>query len=134
MTKTRQCANSVSICHFVRQNKTCVQTLEGHVDNVNCVTFHPQLPIILTGSEDGGCRDNTYSAQVATGSEFWFLPGTIRVWHSNTYRLENTLDWSLERVWCMCTKPFSNIVALGFDNGSMVIQVCLPAATYHAFT
>ena len=36
------------------QNKTCVQTLEGHSQNVVCVAFHPELPIILTGSEDGG--------------------------------------------------------------------------------
>lgn len=37
--------------HF--QNKTCVQTLEGHAQNISCVGFHPELPIILTGSEDG---------------------------------------------------------------------------------
>ena len=35
------------------QNKTCVQTLEGHAQNISCVAFHPELPIILTGSEDG---------------------------------------------------------------------------------
>lgn len=35
------------------QNKTCVQTLEGHAQNVSCVSFHPELPIIITGSEDG---------------------------------------------------------------------------------
>lgn len=35
------------------QNKTCVQTLEGHAQNISCVGFHPELPIILTGSEDG---------------------------------------------------------------------------------
>lgn len=35
------------------QNKTCVQTLEGHSQNVVCVAFHPELPIIMTGSEDG---------------------------------------------------------------------------------
>ena len=35
------------------QNKTCVQTLEGHAQNVSCVLFHPELPIILSGSEDG---------------------------------------------------------------------------------
>lgn len=61
-------------------------------------------------------------------------PGTIRVWHSNTYRLEDTLDYDLDRAWCLCTKPFSNIVALGFDNGAMVIQVCLPAVPHCAFT
>ena len=47
------------------QNKTCVQTLEGHAQNIASVSFHPELPIILTGSEDG----------------------TVRVWHANTYRL-----------------------------------------------
>lgn len=46
------------------QNKTCVQTLEGHAQNISAVAFHPELPIILTGSEDG----------------------TFRVWHVNTYR------------------------------------------------
>jgi coatomer subunit beta' len=38
------------------QNKTCVQTLEGHSQNIVCVSFHPELPIIMTGSEDGKCR------------------------------------------------------------------------------
>ena len=30
-----------------------MQTLEGHAQNISCVGFHPELPIILTGSEDG---------------------------------------------------------------------------------
>lgn len=30
-----------------------MQTLEGHAQNVSCVSFHPELPIIVTGSEDG---------------------------------------------------------------------------------
>ena len=43
--------NDVCVDYF--QNKTCVQTLEGHAQNVSAVSFHPELPIILTGSEDG---------------------------------------------------------------------------------
>ena len=35
------------------QNKSCVQTLEGHSQNVSVVCFHPELPVILSGSEDG---------------------------------------------------------------------------------
>ncbi len=35
------------------QNKACVQTLEGHSQNISCVAFHTELPLILTGSEDG---------------------------------------------------------------------------------
>ena len=30
-----------------------MQTLEGHTNNVTVVCFHPELPIIITGSEDG---------------------------------------------------------------------------------
>jgi WD40 repeat protein len=41
--------------------------------------YHPELPIIISGSEDG----------------------TIRIWHSNTYRLENTLNYGMERVWAL---------------------------------
>uniref|UniRef100_A0A667WYX8 Coatomer subunit beta' n=1 Tax=Myripristis murdjan TaxID=586833 RepID=A0A667WYX8_9TELE len=83
------------------QNKTCVQTLEGHAQNVTCVSFHPELPIILTGSEDG----------------------TIRVWHSYTYRLENTLNYGMERAWCVCGQRGSNNVALGYDEGSIIIKL-----------
>ena len=46
------------------QNKACVQTLQGHAHNIAAVAFHPELPIILSGSEDG----------------------TFRIWHANTYR------------------------------------------------
>jgi coatomer subunit beta' len=37
------------------QNKTCMQTLEGHSNNVIAVGFHPELPLIVSGSEDGKC-------------------------------------------------------------------------------
>ena len=46
------------------QTKSCVQTLGGHTHNVDNVCFDPELPIIITGSEDG----------------------TVRIWHSTTYR------------------------------------------------
>nr|CAG4638264.1 EOG090X01FO [Cyclestheria hislopi] len=83
------------------QNKTCVQTLEGHAQNISAVVFHPELPIVLTGSEDG----------------------TVRVWHSNTYRLETTLNYGLERVWTICCLPGSNNIALGYDEGSIMIKL-----------
>jgi coatomer subunit beta' len=25
--------------------------------------------------------------------------GTVKLWHATTYRLENTLDYRMERVW-----------------------------------
>ncbi|ODM95916.1 Coatomer subunit beta' [Orchesella cincta] len=82
------------------QNKTCVQTLEGHASNVSAVAFHPELPVILTGSEDG----------------------TVRLWHANTYRLENTLNYGLERVWTIACLKGSNNVAVGYDEGSIMFK------------
>ena len=43
----------ILLCSNPLQNKTCVQTLEGHALNVSSVIFHPTLPVILSGSEDG---------------------------------------------------------------------------------
>lgn len=38
------------------QTKACVQVLEGHTHNVSAVLFHPRLPILVSGSEDGTVR------------------------------------------------------------------------------
>lgn len=46
------------------QTKACVHTLEGHAHNISAVAFHPELPVILTASEDG----------------------CIKMWHATTYR------------------------------------------------
>ena len=35
------------------QTKACVQTLEGHAHNVSAVSFHPELPIIISGAKPG---------------------------------------------------------------------------------
>jgi WD40 repeat protein len=42
------------------QARTCVQTLGEHTHNVSCVAFHPDLPIIITGAEDGQFTFNTW--------------------------------------------------------------------------
>lgn len=34
-------------------NKSLVATLEGHTSNVSFAVYHPELPIIISGSEDG---------------------------------------------------------------------------------
>lgn len=82
-------------------SKSCIQTLEGHTSNVSFAVFHPSLPLIISGSEDG----------------------TVKLWHSNTYRLENTLDYGLERAWCVAYKKVGNDIALGYDEGAVVIKL-----------
>ena len=53
--------------------------------------------------------------------------GTVRVWHANTYRLESTLNYGLERVWTVVCRKGSNNVALGYDEGSIMIKVSGPS-------
>ncbi|XP_028091588.1 coatomer subunit beta'-1-like isoform X1 [Camellia sinensis] len=83
------------------QTKSCVQTLEGHTHNVSAVSFHPELPIIITGSEDG----------------------TVRIWHATTYRLENTLNYGLERVWVVGCMKGSRRVVIGYDEGVLMVKI-----------
>lgn len=83
------------------QTKACVQTLEGHAHNISTVCFHPELPLIISGSEDG----------------------TVKLWHATTYRLENTLDYRMERVWSLGYVKGSNNIAIGYDEGAVVIKM-----------
>ncbi|WIA18293.1 hypothetical protein OEZ85_009758 [Tetradesmus obliquus] len=83
------------------QTKACVQTLEGHAHNISAVAYHPELPIILSASEDG----------------------CIKMWHATTYRLENTLNYGMERIWAIGAMKGSNSVAFGFDEGVAVVKI-----------
>ncbi|KAF8886974.1 coatomer protein [Infundibulicybe gibba] len=82
-------------------SKSCVQTMEGHTNNVSFAVFHPNLPIIISGSEDGA----------------------VKIWNSGTYRIENTLSYALERAWCAALRKDANEVAVGFDEGVVVIKL-----------
>ena len=83
------------------QTRSCVSTLEGHTNNVCAVVFHPRLPLILSGSEDG----------------------TVRVWHNTTYRLETTLNYGMERVWSLGVTTGNQKVAMGCDEGTVVVKL-----------
>jgi len=83
------------------QTKACVQTLEGHTNNVVAVCFHPRLPVLLSGAEDG----------------------TVRLFNSATYRAETTLNYGLERVWTLSATQSTSEVAIGFDEGTIVVKL-----------
>ncbi|EAA57721.1 hypothetical protein AN5972.2 [Aspergillus nidulans FGSC A4] len=81
--------------------KALIATLEGHTSNVSFACYHPELPVIISGSEDG----------------------TIKIWHANTYRLEQSLSYGLERAWCVSYQRGKQGVALGFDDGAVVVKM-----------
>jgi coatomer subunit beta' len=49
--------------------------------------------------------------------------GTVKLWHSNTFRLENTLNYGLERAWALAYLKGSNMLAFGFDDGCVAIKL-----------
>ncbi|CCH45676.1 Coatomer subunit beta [Wickerhamomyces ciferrii] len=81
------------------QTKSAVATLEGHSSNVSFAIYHQELPLIISGSEDA----------------------TIKIWNANTYKLEKTLNYGLERAWCISSHKNSNSVAIGYDAGFGVL-------------
>lgn len=93
------------------QNKACVRVLDGHNLNVSSVLFHPELPLILSGSED--C--------------------TMKVWSANTFRLEVSFTMNLDRIWSISHSyaPGSTELAIGCDEGAMVLQLgkCEPTSS-----
>ncbi|KAI9393553.1 hypothetical protein POPTR_006G250200v4 [Populus trichocarpa] len=95
---------TAKVWHY--ETKSCVHTLEGHTHNITSCCVHPRLPIIITTSEDN----------------------TIRLWDATTYRLENTLDYGLQRVWAVGCKQESCQVAFGCDNGTTMLKVAVADA------
>ena len=83
------------------QTRALVATLEGHTSNVSFAVYHPELPIIITGSEDG----------------------QVKIWHANTYRLLQSLSYGLERAWCVGYQRGRQGIAMGFDDGAVVVSM-----------
>jgi len=83
------------------QTKSIVHCLDGHSHNVCAVLFHPKLPLIASASEDG----------------------TVRLWQSTTYRAETTLNYGMERAWALAATKESNMLACGFDEGCVVVEL-----------
>ncbi|KAG6355756.1 hypothetical protein INS49_003722 [Diaporthe citri] len=81
--------------------KSLIATLEGHTNNVSFACYHPELPVIISGSEDG----------------------TLRIWHAATYRFEQSLNYGLERAWCVSYQRGKQSVAVGYDEGSVVVKL-----------
>ncbi|KAF1987377.1 coatomer beta [Aulographum hederae CBS 113979] len=81
--------------------KGLIATLEGHTSNVSFACYHPELPVIISGSEDG----------------------LIKIWHSSTYRLEQSLNYGLERAWCVSYQRGKQGIAVGYDDGAVVVKM-----------
>lgn len=49
--------------------------------------------------------------------------GTFRLFHSTTFRLEDTINDGKDRVWTLACRKGLNLLAVGFDAGPLVIKL-----------
>nr|XP_051177414.1 putative coatomer subunit beta'-3 [Lolium perenne] len=86
------------------KKKGCVETLEGHAGNITAVNWHPELSLLVTGS----------------------LDGTIRLWDSQTYKLENITSFNLGAVHAFGFLTGTRMV-VGCDQGIAFLEISLPS-------
>ncbi|EAU82527.2 coatomer beta' subunit [Coprinopsis cinerea okayama7 len=102
------CGDDKTVKVYDYLSKSCVQTLEGHTNNVSFAVWLEGMPLIVSGSEDG----------------------TVKIWNANTYRIENTLNYGLERAWCVALRKGANEIAVGFDEGVVIVKLGRDEPTY----
>ncbi|KMU80505.1 coatomer subunit beta [Coccidioides immitis RMSCC 3703] len=86
---------------YIRSIAALIATLEGHTSNVSFACYHPELPIIISGSEEE----------------------TIKIWNANTYGLEQSLSYGWKRAWCVSYQRGKQGIAMGFDDGAVVVKM-----------
>ncbi|KAK3145287.1 hypothetical protein QOZ80_4AG0326750 [Eleusine coracana subsp. coracana] len=81
-----------------------VQKLDGHAHHLNSIYCHPELPKVITGSQDG----------------------TVRIWDSFTYRLETIIDLNLGKVCAFGYISGLRRIIVGCHQGMATVDINLP--------
>jgi len=90
------------------KDKTLLHTIEQHENMVYTVLFHPEMPLIFSGSEDG----------------------IVYVWNRNTTKVQSNLNYYMQKVWTLaCSSSQPSNVAIGYDEGTIVIKLTSDSKT-----
>uniref|UniRef100_A0A4W6F5U6 Coatomer subunit beta' n=1 Tax=Lates calcarifer TaxID=8187 RepID=A0A4W6F5U6_LATCA len=97
---------------------SCSQVFEGHT--------HYVMQIVINPKDNNQFASASLDRTIKVGTVCYYCCQTTHHHHwirGCTYRLESTLNYGMERVWCVCGLRGSNNVALGYDEGSIIIKV-----------
>ncbi|CAM0877754.1 unnamed protein product [Alopecurus aequalis] len=79
----------------------CVQKLEGHTGHITIVHLHPELPLLIIGS----------------------LDGTVSLWNSTTYKIENIIDFNLGAVCAFGYIKGLRRMVVGCQQGIAMVEI-----------
>lgn len=119
--------------------------LEGHTRGVNWASFHPTLPLIVSGADDRQVKLwrmsdtkawelDTFRGHLNNVSCAMFHPRkeliitdsedkTIRVWDLNRRTCLHTFRRDSDRFWILTAHPTINLIAAGHDSGMLVFKL-----------
>ncbi|XP_014253737.1 coatomer subunit alpha [Cimex lectularius] len=137
--------NPASTDLFGQADAVVKHVLEGHDRGVNWATFHPTLPLIVSGADDrhvklwrmndakawevDTCRGHYYNVScvlfhprqdlILSNSE----DKSIRVWDITKRTCLHTFRRENERFWVLTAHPTLNLFAAGHDSGMVIFKL-----------
>ena len=131
---------------FGNGSDACVKfVLEGHDRGVNWATFHPSLPLVVSGADDRQVKlwrmndtkaweVDTLRGHVNNVSCVLFHPRsdavvsdsedkTVRVWDLSKRRGPATFRREHDRFWVLASHPRVDLLAAGHDSGMLVFKL-----------
>ena len=130
---------------FGGNDATVKYVLEGHDRGVNWASFHPTLPLIVSGADDRQVKlwrmnetkaweVDTLRGHINNVSCALFHPRqeliisnsedkSIRVWDMSKRQGVQTFRREHDRFWIMAAHPTSNLLAAGHDGGMIVFKL-----------
>ena len=139
---------------FGGNDATVKYVLEGHDRGVNWASFHPTLPLIVSGADDRQVKlwrmnetkaweVDTLRGHINNVSCALFHPRqeliisnsedkSIRVWDMSKRQGVQTFRREHDRFWIMAAHPTSNLLAAGHDGGMIVFKLERERPAYQA--
>uniref|UniRef100_A0A914GSP6 Coatomer WD associated region domain-containing protein n=1 Tax=Globodera rostochiensis TaxID=31243 RepID=A0A914GSP6_GLORO len=125
--------NSAQTELFGQPNVVVKHVLEGHDRGVNWVSFHPSMPLLVSGADDRQVklwRYNESKAWEVDSCRGHYNNVSCVIFHPKAELiLSNSEDKSIrnfrhenDRFWVLASHPSLNIFAAGHDNGMMVFK------------
>ncbi|VDM92463.1 unnamed protein product [Onchocerca ochengi] len=145
ISRVRSMSGVASSDLFGQPDVVVKHVLEGHDRGVNWVSFHPTMPLLVSGADDrqvklwryneskawevDSCRGhyNNVSSVLFHAKAELILSNSedksIRIWDMQKRTCLHTFRHDNDRFWVLAMHPTLNLFAAGHDSGMMVFKI-----------